>query len=191
MELYRSHVLVCGGTGCHSSGSSNIIEHFNRDLKEYGIDKEVQVVQTGCFGLCEVGPIVIVYPEGAFYSRVKDEDVTEIVSEHLVKGRIVKHLLYHDSIDQDEEIKSLDEVPFYQKQERIALRNCGVINPESIDEYIAFDGYKALGKVLTEMTPEDVIETIKASGLRGRGGAGFPAGLKWSLPIKLKEIKNI
>ena len=118
MELYRSHVLVCGGTGCHSSGSSNIIEHFNRDLKEYGIDKEVQVVQTGCFGLCEVGPIVIVYPEGAFYSRVKDEDVTEIVSEHLVKGRIVKHLLYHDSIDQDEEIKSLDEVPFYQKQER-------------------------------------------------------------------------
>ncbi|NLI60026.1 MAG: NADH-quinone oxidoreductase subunit NuoF [Clostridiales bacterium] len=190
MELYRSHVLVCGGTGCHSSGSSNIIEHFNRDLKEYGIDKEVQVVQTGCFGLCEVGPIVIVYPEGAFYSRVKDEDVTEIVSEHLVKGRIVKHLLYHDSIDQDEEIKSLDEVPFYQKQERIALRNCGVINPESIDEYIAFDGYKALGKVLTEMTPEDVIETIKASGLRGRGGAGFPAGLKWEFTYKAQGDKK-
>ena len=190
MELYRSHVLVCGGTGCHSSGSADIMEHFNRDLKKYGIEKEVKVVQTGCFGLCEVGPIVIVYPEGAFYSRVKDEDVTEIVSEHLVKGRIVKHLLYHDSVDEDHEIKSLDEVPFYQKQERVALRNCGVINPENIDEYIAFDGYKALGKVLTEMTPEQVIDTIKASGLRGRGGAGFPAGLKWEFTYKAKGDKK-
>ena len=142
------------------------------------------------FGLCEVGPIVIVYPEGAFYSRVKDEDVTEIVSEHLVKGRIVKHLLYHDSVDVDHEIRSLDEVPFYQKQMRVALRNCGVINPENIDEYIAFDGYMALGKVLTEMTPEDVIALLKESGLRGRGGAGFPAGLKWEFTYKAKGDKK-
>ena len=190
MELYRSHVLVCGGTGCHSSGSGDLIDHFNRDLKKYGIEKEVKVVQTGCFGLCEVGPIVIVYPEGAFYSRVKDEDVTEIVSEHLVKGRIVKHLLYHDSVDVDHEIRSLDEVPFYQKQMRVALRNCGVINPENIDEYIAFDGYMALGKVLTEMTPEDVIALLKESGLRGRGGAGFPAGLKWEFTYKAKGDKK-
>lgn len=140
--------------------------------------------------MCEVGPIVIVYPEGAFYSRVKDEDVTEIVSEHLVKGRIVKHLLYHDSVDVDHEIRSLDEVPFYQKQMRVALRNCGVINPENIDEYIAFDGYMALGKVLTEMTPEDVIALLKESGLRGRGGAGFPAGLKWEFTYKAKGDKK-
>lgn len=190
MELYRSHVLVCGGTGCHSSGSADIIERFNSELKEHGIEKEVKVVQTGCFGLCEVGPVVIVYPEGAFYSRIKTDDVPEIVSEHLVKGRIVKHLLYHDSIDEDEDIKALDEVPFYQKQKRIALRNCGVIDPENIDEYIAFDGYKALAKVLTEMTPEEVIETLKASGLRGRGGAGFPTGLKWEFTYKAEGDKK-
>ena len=190
MELYRSHVLVCGGTGCHSSGSADIIGRFNSELKEHGIEKEVKVVQTGCFGLCEVGPVVIVYPEGAFYSRIKVDDVPEIVAEHLVKGRIVKHLLYHDSIDEDEDIKSLDEIPFYQKQKRVALRNCGVINPENIDEYIAFDGYKALAKVLTEMTPEEVIETLKASGLRGRGGAGFPTGLKWEFTYKANGDKK-
>ncbi len=190
MELYRSHVLVCGGTGCHSSGSADIIGRFNSELKEHGIEKEVKVVQAGCFGLCEVGPVVIVYPEGAFYSRIKVDDVPEIVAEHLVKGRIVKHLLYHDSIDEDEDIKSLDEIPFYQKQKRVALRNCGVINPENIDEYIAFDGYKALAKVLTEMTPEEVIETLKASGLRGRGGAGFPTGLKWEFTYKANGDKK-
>lgn len=190
MELYRSHVLVCGGTGCHSSGSADIIERFNSELKEHGIEKEVKVVQTGCFGLCEVGPVVIVYPEGAFYSRIKADDVPQIVSEHLVKGRIVKDLLYHDSIDEEQEIKALDEVPFYQKQKRIALRNCGVIDPENIDEYIAFDGYKALAKVLTEMTPEEVIETLKASGLRGRGGAGFPTGLKWEFTYKAEGDKK-
>ena len=190
MELYRSHVLVCGGTGCHSSGSADIIERFNSELKEHGIENEVKVVQTGCFGLCEVGPVVIVYPEGAFYSRIKADDVPQIVSEHLVKGRIVKDLLYHDSIDEEQEIKALDEVPFYQKQKRIALRNCGVIDPENIDEYIAFDGYKALAKVLTEMTPEEVIETLKASGLRGRGGAGFPTGLKWEFTYKAKGDKK-
>ena len=179
MELYRSHVLVCGGTGCTSSGSRNIMDEFNSELEKHNMQNEVKVVGTGCFGLCEVGPIVIVYPEGAFYSHVKVEDVPEIVEEHLLKGRIVTRLLYHDSIAEDQEIKSLDEVGFYKKQMRLALRNCGVIDPENIDEYIAFDGYKALGKVLTEMTPEQVIDTIKASGLRGRGGAGFPTGLKW------------
>jgi len=179
MEFYRAHVLVCGGTGCTSSGSMNIIDKFNDELEKHGLQNEIKLVRTGCFGLCEVGPIVIVYPEGAFYSRVKVEDVPEIVAEHLVKGRIVTRLLYHDSIAEEQAIKSLDEVGFYKKQLRLALRNCGVIDPENIDEYIAFDGYKALGRVLTEMTPEQVIDTIKASGLRGRGGAGFPTGLKW------------
>ncbi len=185
MDLYRSHVLVCGGTGCTSSGSEKIIEELNTQIKEQGIDKEVMVVKTGCFGLCALGPIVVVYPEGAFYSMVKPEDIKEIVSEHLVKGRIVKRLLYSETIhEEDGKIKSLNEVDFYKKQMRIALRNCGVINPEKIEEYIAFDGYKALGKVLKEMTPEQLIAEIKASGLRGRGGAGFPTGLKWEFASK-------
>jgi len=184
MDLFRSHVLVCGGTGCTSSGSTQLIERFNAEIESRNLQKEVKVVRTGCFGLCELGPIVIIYPEGAFYSRVKEEDVEEIVSEHLLKGRIVKRLLYHDSVDVDENIKSLDEVDFYKKQMRVALRNCGVIDPEKIDEYIAFDGYKALGKVLTEMTPEQVIDILKRSGLRGRGGAGFPTGLKWEFTYK-------
>lgn len=190
MELYRSHVLVCGGTGCHSSGSADIIAEFDKHLEKNGLQKEVKVVLTGCFGLCEVGPIVIVYPEGAFYSRVKAEDVEEIVTEHLLKGRIVKRLLYHDSIAEDETIKSLSEVNFYKKQKRLALRNCGVIDPENIDEYIAFDGYKALAKVVTEMTPEEVIDVLKASGLRGRGGAGFPTGLKWQFTYEAKGDKK-
>lgn len=185
MELYRSHVLVCGGTGCTSSGSQKIIEELETQLKEQGIDKEVMVVKTGCFGLCALGPIMVVYPEGAFYSMVKPEDIKEIVSEHLVKGRIVKRLLYSETVHEEEgKIKSLNEVDFYKKQMRIALRNCGVINPEKIEEYIAFDGYKALGKVLTEMTPEQLIEEMKASGLRGRGGAGFPTGVKWDFASK-------
>ena len=180
METFRSHVMICGGTGCHSSGSSELIKIFEEQIKEKELDKEVKVVRTGCFGLCEVGPIVVIYPEGAFYSHVKAEDVSEIVEEHLLKGRIVKHLLYHDNNEEDTGvIKSLDEVNFYKKQKRIVLRNCGVIDPENIDEYIAFDGYKALAKVITEMTPESVIKTIKDSGLRGRGGAGFPTGMKW------------
>ena len=185
MELYRSHVLVCGGTGCTSSGSQKIIDELETQLKEQGIDKEVMVVKTGCFGLCALGPIMVVYPEGAFYSMVKPEDIKEIVSEHLVKGRIVKRLLYSETVHEDEgKIKSLNEVDFYKKQMRIALRNCGVINPEKIEEYIAFDGYKALGKVLTEMTPEELIAEMKASGLRGRGGAGFPTGVKWEFASK-------
>ncbi len=180
MDLYRSHVLVCGGTGCTSSGSQKIIEELEAQLKANGIEKEVMVVKTGCFGLCALGPIMVVYPEGAFYSMVQPEDVAEIVSEHLVKGRIVKRLLYSETVSEDsDEIKSLNEVNFYKKQMRVALRNCGVINPEKIEEYIAFDGYKALGKVLTEMKPEDLINLMIDAGLRGRGGAGFPTGLKW------------
>ena len=181
--MIRSHVLVCGGTGCTSSGSRQIRERLAEELKAQGLENEVKIVQTGCFGLCEHGPIMIIYPEGTFYSRVTPDDVSEIVSEHLLKGRIVERLAYTDT--GDEEVKkaadvSLSDTVFYKKQNRVALRNCGVINPEDIDEYIAMDGYFALNKVLTEMTPDDVINTISASGLRGRGGGGFPTGRKWS-----------
>ncbi len=180
MDLYRAHVLVCGGTGCTSSGSAQLIERFEQQLAEKGLDKEVKVIRTGCFGLCEAGPVVIVYPEGTFYSRVKVEDVDEIVSEHLLKGRKVQHLVYVDHATQESSVsKSLEEIGFYKLQKRLALRNCGVIDPENIDEYIAFDGYKALAKALTEMTREEVVQTILDSGLRGRGGGGFPTGLKW------------
>ncbi|MEG1441037.1 MAG: NAD(P)H-dependent oxidoreductase subunit E, partial [Oscillospiraceae bacterium] len=180
MDIARGHVLICGGTGCTSSGSEQIIKEMESQLKLNGLDREIKVVKTGCFGLCALGPIMIVYPEGAFYSRVAVDDVKEIVEEHLLKGRIVKRLLYDETIHANsDDIKSLNEVAFYKKQLRIALRNCGVINPEVIDEYIAFDGYKALGKVLTEMKPQEVIDVIKESGLRGRGGGGFPTGLKW------------
>ena len=180
MELFRSQILICGGTGCTSSGSARLVERFEELLEQNGLTKEIKLVHTGCFGLCEAGPVVIVYPEGAFYSRVKVEDVDEIVSEHLIKGRIVQRLLYHGSVAEDNTVKALDDVDFYRKQKRVALRNCGVIDPENIDEYIAFDGYKALQKVLTEMTPEEVIDTISKSGLRGRGGGGFPTGKKWA-----------
>ncbi len=183
MNIYRSHVLICGGTGCVSSKSDKLQEKFENLLVNKDLDKEIKVVRTGCFGLCEAGPIIIVYPEGSFYSQVKIEDVEEIIDEHLVKGRIVKRLLFKDSIE-DDIIKSVEEVEFYKKQKRIALKNCGVIDPEDVDEYIAYDGYMALGKVLTEMTPEEVIETIKDSGLRGRGGGGFSTGLKWGFTAK-------
>ena len=180
MDLYRAHVLVCGGTGCTSSGSAKLIERFEEQIAANGLDKEVKVVRTGCFGLCEAGPVVIIYPEGTFYSRVKVEDVDEIVTEHLLKGRKVQHLVYVDHKTHESSVqKSLNEIGFYKQQMRIALRNCGVIDPENIDEYIAFDGYQALGKALTEMTPEQVIDEILKSGLRGRGGAGFPTGKKW------------
>ncbi len=177
--MYRSHVLVCGGTGCTSSHSGEIIDALNAQLQEHGLSEEIQVVRTGCFGLCALGPIMIVYPEGCFYSEVKVEDVPEIVEEHLLKGRIVKRLLYSETVQEDN-VKPLNETNFYKKQHRVALRNCGVIDPENIEEYIAYDGYAALAKAVTEMTPEDVIKTVMDSGLRGRGGGGFPTGRKWS-----------
>ena len=180
MDIYRAHVLVCGGTGCSSSGSATLIELFEQKIEEYGLSKEVKVIRTGCFGLCEAGPVVIVYPDGTFYSRVKPENVEEIVSEHLLKGRKVEHLVYidHATKEQNSE-KALEDINFYKHQHRIALRNCGVIDPENIDEYLAMDGYRALEKALTTMTREQVIDEILKSGLRGRGGAGFPTGMKW------------
>ena len=183
MQLYRAHVLVCAGTGCTSSNSLKIMDEMEALLASNGLDSEVKIVKTGCFGLCAEGPIVVVYPEGAMYTRVEVSDVKEIVEEHLLKGRIVKRLLAGEKEHKDIS-KSLEGVDFFSRQMRIALRNCGRINPEDINEYIAFDGYKALEKVLTEMTPEAVIDTMKKSGLRGRGGGGFPTGMKWDFAAK-------
>ncbi len=185
MEFFRAHVLVCGGTGCTSSRSEEIKKEFEVLLKKNKLDKEIKMVTTGCFGLCAEGPIIVVYPEGAMYTMVRPEDVKEIVEEHLIKGRIVKRLLAGDK-EAEDTVKSLDNVDFFKRQLRVALRNCGVINPENIDEYIAYDGYKALPKVLTEMTPEQVIDVVKKSGLKGRGGAGFPTGLKWEFTARAK-----
>ncbi len=176
--MYRSNVLVCGGTGCTSSDSLKIVDRLKEELAARGLENEVNVITTGCFGLCALGPILVIYPEGSFYSMVNIDDIPEIVEEHLLKGRIVTRLLYQETVEEDT-IKSLNKTAFYAKQQRIALRNCGVIDPEKIDEYIAMDGYAALGKAITEMTPEEVIQTMLDSGLRGRGGAGFPTGLKW------------
>ncbi|MEI3035212.1 MAG: NADH-quinone oxidoreductase subunit NuoF [[Eubacterium] siraeum] len=182
--MYRSQVLICGGTGCTSSGSVKIAKRLQEEIDKNGLTDEVMVVRTGCFGLCALGPIMIVYPEGTFYSMVKEEDIAEIVSEHLLKGRIVTRLVYDETVAENE-IKSLKETDFYKKQHRIALRNCGVINPECIEEYIGRNGYEALGKVLKTMTPDDVIQVILDSGLRGRGGGGFPTGKKWQLAKNL------
>ena len=180
--MIRSHVLICGGTGCTSSKSMEIAKSLREEIANQGLAEEVQVVTTGCFGLCALGPIMIIYPEGTFYHGVTLDDVNEIVSEHLLKGRPVSRLVYHETAEDAEKVAtSLSDTAFYSNQHRIALRNCGVINPENIEEYIANDGYMALGKVLTEMTPEEVIDTVLASGLRGRGGAGFPTGQKWKL----------
>ena len=181
--MVRSHVLICGGTGCTSSGSVAIQEAFKTNIEAFGLSEEVKVVETGCFGLCALGPVVIVYPDGTFYSRVTADDVKEIVEEHLLKGRKVERLIYSETGEKVEDITAvaLSDTAFYKSQNRVVLRNCGVIDPESIDEYIAMDGYEALGRVLTEMTPEDVIKIVSDSGLRGRGGGGFPTGFKWSL----------
>ncbi len=188
--MVRSQVLICGGTGCTSSGSAKLIPEFEKQLAANGLAEEVKIVRTGCFGLCELGPVVIVYPDGTFYSRVEEKDVEEIVKEHLLKGRVVERLVYNevaaDAVVEHGNV-SLNDTVFYAKQKRVALRNCGVINPESIDEYIAMDGYAALGKVLTEMTPEDVIKVVSDSGLRGRGGAGFPTGKKWYFASLYKD----
>ena len=179
--MYRSHVLVCGGTGCTSSGSQQIMETLKAEIEKNGLTEEVSVVQTGCHGLCALGPIMIIYPDATFYSMVKVEDIPEIVSEHLLKGRVVTRLLYNETVTPAGNVKALIDTDFYKKQHRIALRNCGIINPEVIEEYIGTGGYEALGKVLTEMTPDDVIQCLLDSGLRGRGGGGFPTGLKWKL----------
>ena len=184
--MIRAHVLICGGTGCTSSGSKTLQDAFNQSLADFGLTEEIKMVQTGCFGLCALGPIVIVYPDGTFYSRVTPDDVKEIVEEHLLKGRIVERLVYRDEatdeiVEEQAKNVSLSDTKFYKSQKRIVLRNCGVIDPDNIDEYIAMDGYAALGKCLTEMTPEDVIKVVSDSGLRGRGGGGFPTGRKWAL----------
>ncbi|MDR0974414.1 MAG: NADH-quinone oxidoreductase subunit NuoF [Ruminococcus sp.] len=178
--MYRSDVLVCAGTGCTSSGSVKLLEKLKEEIAKLGLKDEVRVIETGCFGLCAQGPIIKIYPEGSLYTRVTENDIAEIVSEHLYKGRPVTRLLYKEA-EEVNEVKPVNETNFYKKQHRVALRNCGLINPEDIEEYIASDGYQALAKVLTEMTPEGVIDTMLASGLRGRGGAGFPTGQKWKL----------
>lgn len=177
--MYRSHLLVCGGTGCTSSGSQKVIDALLSEVKKNNIEGEVSIVETGCHGLCALGPIIIVYPGATFYSMVKEEDIAEIVSEHLVKGRLVTRLMYDQQTTIEDKITPLNETEFYKKQHRIALRNCGLIDPECIDEYIGADGYQALGEILTSYTPDQVIETLIESELRGRGGGGFPAGLKW------------
>jgi NADH:ubiquinone oxidoreductase subunit F (NADH-binding)/(2Fe-2S) ferredoxin/NAD-dependent dihydropyrimidine dehydrogenase PreA subunit len=178
MEHIRAHVLICAGTGCVSSGSKKVESALREQLAAKGLDKEVKIVETGCHGFCEMGPLVIVYPEGVFYVRVQEADVPEIVDSHLYKGRIVERLLFKEPISH-EKIPNYNDIQFYKKQHRMVLANCGHINPESIEEYIAVGGYEALGKALTSMNPETVVEEMKKSGLRGRGGGGFPTGMKW------------
>ncbi|HOH99760.1 MAG TPA: NADH-quinone oxidoreductase subunit NuoF [Bacteroidales bacterium] len=183
MSKYNMHLLVCGGTGCRASASDSIVTQLRKELESRGLEDQVQVIMTGCFGFCEKGPIVKVMPDNTFYVEVKPEDAAAIVAEHVVKGRKVEHLLYLDP-EQQAHVSDSKHMGFYKKQLRIALRNCGFINPENIDEAIARDAYAALGKVLSEMTPEQAIKVIMDAGLRGRGGGGFPAGLKWSLARK-------
>ncbi|MEG1711288.1 MAG: NADH-quinone oxidoreductase subunit NuoF [Clostridia bacterium] len=190
--MIRSYILVCGGTGCTSNKSLEVIAALKDEIAANGLQNEVQVITTGCFGLCAKGPIMVIYPEGAFYHGIKVSDVKEIVSEHIIKGRIVKRLLNVDE-DTKDVVLSLNDTEFLKNQVRVALRNCGVIDPENIEEYIAQDGYQAIGKILTEnLKPEEVIQIIKDSGLRGRGGAGFPTGMKWDFAKKsVNDIKYV
>ena len=191
MAQYKLHLLVCGGTGCRASESEQIVENLKSEIKNLGLENDAQVVTTGCFGFCEKGPIVKIIPDNTFYTQVKKEDCAEIVREHVLKGRKVNRLLYEDPETQ-KHIEDSKHMGFYQKQIRIALRNCGFIDPENIDEYIARDGYAALGKVLTEMTPSEAIDLLKKSGLRGRGGGGFPTGLKWEIAASNKsDVKYV
>ncbi len=186
MSIIRSHVLVCGGTGCFSSGCKKVQAELHAALERHGLANEVRVVESGCFGFCKMGPIVMVYPEGAFYCQVMPEDAEELVKEHLLKGRVVERLLYKEPVT-EESVALFNDIGFYKKQHRVALRNCGKINPESIEEYIAHDGYQALARAVTRMTPEEVIEEVKRSGLRGRGGGGFPVGRKWEFARVSKD----
>ena len=191
MEFYRSHILVCAGTNCVLNGSQAVQRAFIRELEKRGLDKEVKIVETGCFGICDHGPTVVIYPEGVLYCRVKEGDVPEIVEEHVMKGRIVERLLYKEETV-PKAVQTVREVDYFKKQERIVLRNCGIIDPESIEEYISRNGYEALAKCLTQMTPDDIIKEVKESGLRGRGGAGFPTGLKWDFTRKAKgDVKYV
>lgn len=176
---YEKQIVVCAGTGCHSSGSKKVSDVIEASMQANKLEEKVLLVKTGCFGLCALGPVVIVYPEGVFYSQVTPEHMETIMNDHIIGGNVVKELLYEDTVNEDGSIKSLQETDFYNKQHRVSLRNCGVINPEIIEEYIGTDGYQALHKVVTEMTPDDVIDVMKASGLRGRGGGGFSTGQKW------------
>ena len=185
MSKYRMHLLVCGGTGCRASESDLIVENLRKELEEKGLQHEVQVIMTGCFGFCEKGPVVKVMPDNTFYTQVKPEDAPVIVAEHVIKGRRVQRLLYTDPVEK-KQVSDSKHMGFYRKQIRIALRNCGFINPENIEEYIAREGYSALGKCLTTMDPAAVINEIKQSGMRGRGGGGFPTGLKWEIASKNK-----
>lgn len=181
--IVRAHVLICTGTGCTASGAKNVLAKFEEELKDQGLDQEIRLVETGCHGFCEGGPLVIIYPEGTFYTRVQPEDVAEIVEIHLLKGRIVQRLLYKTPTT-SEQVPNYDEIPFYSKQHRIALKNCGHINPDLLEEYIGVDGYEGLARALLEMTPEQVVEEMKKTGLRGRGGGGFPTGMKWMFCAK-------
>ncbi|HPG33212.1 MAG TPA: NAD(P)H-dependent oxidoreductase subunit E, partial [Lentimicrobium sp.] len=191
MAKYKMHVLVCGGTGCHASESEALLSNLKTIVADKGLDKEIQVIATGCFGFCEKGPIVKIMPDNTFYTQVTPADAREIIEEHIIKGRKVSRLLYVDP-ENKEHIADSKHMGFYKKQLRIALRNCGFIDPENIDEYISRDGYEALAKCLTEMTPQQVIEEMKKSGLRGRGGGGFSTGLKWEITSKsVSDIKYV
>ncbi len=184
----RTHILVCAGAGCVASGSLEVSAALQQEIERQGLSKEAKVIETGCLGPCAVGPVAVIYPDGVFYQNIKPEDAKEIVTEHLLKGRVVERLV-RKSQDMSKAVPALNQIDFFKGQQRIVLRNCGVIDPIKIDEYIARDGYQALAKVLTEMTPDQVVDEVKKSGLRGRGGAGFSTGLKCSLARKAQGAR--